>query len=387
MIVVGLDVCKLSVAACVLSEKPLEPRQLYYDIDFLKLHANVTGIKALLALKPDVAVMEPTGVNYSKLWATKLARAGVKVVLVGHTQLRHYRSSHLELPDKDDDADALALACHYWDYHESPGRFVQIREFAIVRIRELALRLAHLARVQSPIINRIRQDLAWQFPEIAASHSKLIWGWLCDKTKSKRLDAAYKVTAGLGLTDSVRLHTERIYQIHAEEEAIEVELLGYLNDSQFDKYRTVFKQFGFGDRIQAILLSQIYPLDNYLEDGKPIVKIRKGRKSGKPTKRYLSLRRFMKALGMAPTENSSGDKTSKGVVGGSDLCRRSLWQWVFTSVEPFRCRGQNPILKELGAALDEFKVNGKPIKLARMNVAAKAVRMLFKQLLITLYDD
>jgi hypothetical protein len=144
---------------------------------------------------------------------------------------------------------------------------------------------------------------------------------------------------------------------------------------------------GFGNRVQAILLSQIYPLENYLEDGKPIVKIRKGRKSGKPTKRYLSLRRFMKALGMAPTENSSGDKTSKGVVGGSDLCRRSLWQWVFTRVEPFNSRGQNPILKELGAALDEFKANGKPIKLARMNVAAKAVRMLFKQLLVTLYDD
>jgi hypothetical protein len=56
-------------------------------------------------------------------------------------------------------------------------------------------------------------------------------------------------------------------------------------------------------------------------------------------------------------------------------------------VEPFKCRGQNPILKELGAALDEFKVNGKPIKLARMQIAAKAVRLLFKQLLLTLYED
>jgi hypothetical protein len=31
--------------------------------------------------------------------------------------------------------------------------------------------------------------------------------------------------------------------------------------------------------------------------------------------------------------------------------------------------------------------SGKPIKLARMNVAAKAVRLLFKQLLLTLYED
>ncbi len=45
-----------------------------------------------------------------------------------------------------------------------------------------------------------------------------------------------------------------------------------------------------------------------LDNCKPIVKIRKGRKSGKPTKRYLSLRRFQKVLGMTPTETSSGDK-------------------------------------------------------------------------------
>ncbi len=76
--------------------------------------ANSEGIKALLALKPDIAVMEPTGVNYSRLWGTHLARAGVEVRLVGHKELRNYRSSHLSLPDKDDDADALALACYYW---------------------------------------------------------------------------------------------------------------------------------------------------------------------------------------------------------------------------------------------------------------------------------
>jgi transposase len=386
MIVCGLDVCKLSVAACVLDDKPKDVRQLYFDIDFHKFYANVTGIKELLALKPDVAVLEPTGVNYSKLWATKLARAGVKVVLVGHTQLRHYRDAHLGLPDKDDDADALALACYYWDYQDDPRRFVQVREFPIVRIRELVLRLSHLARVQSPIINRIRQDLAWQFPEVATSCSTRLWAWLAGRVKSKRFDDRYAKTAGLGLTETVGLHAERLYLIYSEESAIEAELLGYLDDFQFERYRRVFKQFGFGNRVQSIILSQIYPFENYLQDGRAIVKIRKGRKSGKPTKRYLSLRRFMKALGVAPTENSSGDKTSRSVVGGSDLCRRSLWQWVFTRVEPCKSRGTNPILLELGKELDEYKAMGRPIKLARITIAAKAVKLLFKQLLLTQLD-
>ncbi|WP_017652549.1 IS110 family transposase [Fortiea contorta] len=184
--VLGLDVSKSSVLTCLLTDKPTQPRQFYYDCKFLKLEANAAGIRALLELQPDVALMEPTGNNYSKLWGTHLARAGVEVRLVGHKELRSYRANHLALPDKDDDADALALACYYFDYHQEPRRFVQIRDEVIVKIRELVLRLAHLNRVQSPIINRLRQDLAWQFPEVALVRSRrgalgkvpLLWGWL-----------------------------------------------------------------------------------------------------------------------------------------------------------------------------------------------------------------
>jgi hypothetical protein len=115
---------------------------------------------------------------------------------LGHKELRNYREHQLSLPDKDDDADALALACYYFDYCDSPRRFVQIRDLTTTRIRELVLRLAHLNRVQSPIINRLRQDLAWQFPEVAHINSKrgangevpLLWGWLCGERQSKRYE-------------------------------------------------------------------------------------------------------------------------------------------------------------------------------------------------------
>ena len=57
-------------------------------------------------------------------------------------------------------------------------------------------------------------------------------------------------------------------------------------------------------RVEALLLSQIYPFENYLAaDGKPDVKIRNGRLSHKATKRHLSLRRFSKALGYAPSHS------------------------------------------------------------------------------------
>ena len=64
MRIVGLDVCKNSVVACILcGETTTEPRQLYYDSDFPRFYTDAAGIKGLLASKPDVVVMEPTGVN------------------------------------------------------------------------------------------------------------------------------------------------------------------------------------------------------------------------------------------------------------------------------------------------------------------------------------
>ncbi|MHC5676417.1 IS110 family transposase, partial [Nostoc sp.] len=369
--------------------KPEDPRQFYYECPFFCLSANAKGIQDLLALKPDIALLEPTGNNYSKLWGTHLARAGVEIRLVGHKELRNYRANHLALPDKDDDADALALACYYFDYQKDPRRFVQIRDRTIVKIRELVLRLAHLNRVQSPIMNRARQDLAWQFPEVALVRSlrgeagkvPLLWGWLANERKSSRYDRLYKESVGLGITDTVRQHAKRICDLQREEHVIEAELRELLANSQFENYRTVFKRFGFGDRLSSVIISQIYPIEGFLdENGKPEVRIRQGRNSKKPTKRHLSLRRFQKALGAAPSLEASGDSRKAKVVGGSDLCRKSLWQWVFTRIEPKRSRLKNEIGKTLGEQLDTEKAAGRPVKLVRNRVAAKGARLLFREL-------
>ncbi|MEG4319744.1 MULTISPECIES: transposase [unclassified Microcoleus] len=404
MQLLGLDISKASVSACLLLEKPAEPRQFYYDYNFRKFDATAAGISALLEfigndVTNTIAVMEPSGINYQKLWGTMLARAGVEVRLVGHRELRSFREHHLGLPDKDDDADALALAIYGWDYFSNLRRFTQVRLPVIVEIRRLVLRLAHLNRVQSPIINRARQDLAWQFPESAFIRSvrsvervPLLWGWLCGQRQSVKYDLMLESSIGLGITDEVRRHAARICDLQREEMALEFQLSKLVGEPQFFPYRKVFARFGFGRRVEALLLSQIYPFENYLAaDGKPDVKIRKGRNSGKPTKRYLSLRRFMKALGCAPSQESSGDLRKSKVVGGSDLCRKALWQWVFTRIEPQRCRLKNDIGDRLGKIIDAEKFifvglveksSGRPVRLIRSRVAAKAVKLLFKELVL-----
>lgn len=392
--IIGLDISKASVSCCLISEKIDEPREYYYRYNFHKFVATAHGINDLIALIGSenlgntIAIMEPTGINYQILWGTQLARAGVEVRLVGHKELRSFREHHLGLPDKDDDADALALAIYGWDYQDSPRRFVQMRDHTIVQIRRLVLRLAHLNRVQSPIINRARQDLAWQFPEAALIKSlrsgekvPLLWGWLCSQRQSVKYDLLYERSIGLGITDEVQRHAARICDLQREEIAIEFELSKLVAEPQFLPYRKVFARFGFGRRVEALLLSQIYPFQNYLAaDGKPDIKIRTGRRSGKPTKRHLSLRRFCKALGYAPSQESSGDLQKSKVVGGSDLCRKALWQWIFTRIEPTRARMANDIGDRLGQIMDEEKASGRPVRLARSRVAAKAVKLLFKEL-------
>jgi hypothetical protein len=159
-------------------------------------------------------------------------------------------------------------------------------------------------------------------------------------------------------------------------------------NGSFCPRRKIFARFGFGCRVEALLLSQIYPFENYLAaDGKPDIKIRKGRRSGKPTKRHLSLHRFCKALGYAPSQESSGDLQKSKVVGGSDLCRKALWQWIFTRIEPQRTRLNNDIGDRLGQIMDAEKASGRAVRLVRSRVAAKAVKLLFRELVRELVES
>ena len=389
MKVLGLDVSKSSVSCCILTHPVKDAREFYYECPFYQFNANKQGIEKMLALKPDIAVLEPTGVNYSRIWQQHLIHAGVEVRLIGHKELRYYRSRHLNLPDKDDDADALALACYCFEYFDIPTRFVGIRDFISTQLRDLILRLYHLNRVQSPIINRIRQDLAWQFPEVALTQSArkknstkvpLLWGWLAQERTSKKYDKLYHDSIGLGITDTVRFHAERLCHLQREEILIEQKIEALLAQEIFIPYRKVFAKFKFGLRTETLVLSHIYPFSRYLENGQPIIHIRKGRISGKETKRHLSERRFLKSLGLAPTQDSSGDVRKSKVAGGSELCRKAFWLWVFSTIEPARRRPDNEIGLFLGSYLDTQKADGKPVQLARSRTSAKAAKLLFKEL-------
>lgn len=378
---------------------------------------------------PDVAILEPTGNHYSRLWARILESLGIKILWVGHIELRRYRGGK-NLPNKSDAADALAMAAYALDQENqlesgefNERAFLMHRPEPIDQLRELVQQLEHLNRVQSPIINYTRQALAWQFPEKAhgkTESTKLgnvppLWGWLAQRetevhpqsykslTKQYQLSAA--VQFGFSIDPFVRLHADWLCDIALEEQRLEAVLKSLVNDDQFAKYNQVFDLFKFGLRIRARLLSRIYPFEAFLVDGRPLIErevreVKKKevtRENGKAVVKFLpgdvkrvkrnrSRDAFKLRLGMGTVLEQSGDKlVEKG--SGSALCRMNFWQYTITKIEIDKRLPNNPIGEEIALYKAELKKNvdasGKQLlngKHLQSKLSSKVANMLFREL-------
>lgn len=357
-----------------------------------KVYPNQSGIREILDLKADYAILEPTGVNYSKIWAQSLVANGVIILWVGHCELASFRSSN-RLTGKNDYADALALATYGYRRHNKPKYFIKFDPFSIAgELRQLSLQLCHLNRVQSPIVNRIRQGLAYELPEIAEHSANKsddkaapIWRWLANKQvstqSSNKFTKLSNNSIGNGISDFTRHHALRLCDIHNQEIEIERSLFGIVSDPMFDKYNEVFDKFKFGRRVKAMLLSTIYPFETFLDgDKKQIIDKVPNHKGTGTSKRYRSLSGFKLATGFGLVEKSSGKET-KWVPGGSNLCRISMWQWEFCTIDIKARRPQNDTGKYLGELRDRLKGNGLNMRLVRSKVWVKAIELLFYNLL------
>lgn len=386
--IVGLDVGRLNVVGCLLKERPDVPRD-YYRSDrsenFFELALNRINLKWLIELEPDIVVLEPTGTHYSQPWIDPLVRAGIEVRLVGHDKLHSYRH-HLDLLDKNDWADALALACYGFDYLDVPLRFVPLRSKSVARMRDISLRLIFYTRMRTRLINRLKQDLVGGFPSKAkyctrkepCGNPPPLWRWIAGEDIGAKKSATYEAQliegAGTGISVDMVDDAQILVSFFRREQALEIELRDILYNDSFTAYLSVFENFKFGLRISGILMSQIYPFEKFMgPDGLP--EVRKERGVNQFTNRYLSFRRFCSMMGLAPREASSGSKARR-YCSGNRLCRTAWWQWCLGTVEPKK-RRTTDILEEMGMEIDLLKAKRTPINLARIKVCAKASRRLF----------
>jgi transposase len=129
--ILGIDVSKASITTHVLECYPKGGLKSYWDKTRNKLstlyptfHSSPDKKKKqksafdfaeyVLEVKPDYAILEPTGNHYSRIWAAILKKLEIKVLWVGHVELRRYRGGK-NLPNKSDPADALAMAAYGHD--------------------------------------------------------------------------------------------------------------------------------------------------------------------------------------------------------------------------------------------------------------------------------
>jgi hypothetical protein len=144
------------------------------------------------------------------------------------------------------------------------------------------------------------------------------------------------------------------------------------------------KRYFLPDIAQAIIISQYYPLDNFLgEDRKEIIQIAGSRRTGTKTLKPVSLRRFRKAIGVAPVRESSGSSAVKTKKAGSSLCRCQLWLWSFGTFERKKSQVKSATInmRQLTELWTTIHNDTKHIKLTRSTFASKFVECLFYDLL------
>lgn len=365
--VLGIDVSKANITTHTLSCFPIGGVKNYWNKTRGKSNlyptfytsSNKKKVKNafdfadyVTGIAPNFAILEPTGNHYSRIWYQVLQRLEVKILWVGHVELKRYRAGKL-LPNKSDEADALAMAAYVLDPEHltesgdiNPKFYLIHQPEPINQLRDLCQQLEHLARVQSPIINYSRQLLSWQFPEVAHRISKAtkhgnvppLWGWLANRTitpaQQTILDKKFKESIAkqydLQPDFNLRQHASWLCDISLFEQDIEAEISQIMDESCFRSYIQVFDRFGFGLRIKARLLTRIYPFEAFLINGKPLIEHEM--KMKKRVKHNRTRDSFKMRLGMGTITEQSGDMTITKS-GGSSLCRMSFWQYVLTRVE------------------------------------------------------
>jgi hypothetical protein len=262
--------------------------------------------------------------RYSSLLARRAEKEGVPLLWVGHAQCANYRKQ-MKLPDKNDLADALALACYGFLYRDFPQYFIHFEPFPIDQIRELYLQLKSLSRFETSCINRLKQQLAYEFPEaidtkmgIQRDGRRALVCFLADRERpgikqNHYWDNRWRDSVARDLDIDRSSFTQKLCGIIDDYDQLIAELSDklehYVNFPIFAPYNRVFDRFNFGLMVRASLLIQCYPIQ-----------------------RFESIGAFKRRVGAAKVERSSGASKAWSTGDGSRLSRCELYLWVVTAI-------------------------------------------------------
>ncbi len=357
--VLGIDIGARFVVAFQLSELPVG---ISYP-DFYRRNAKIAiskirmdnskegssvnlrdAIELLTEIKPDIIVMEPTGVWYSRLWASLAKYLQIEVKWIGHADLAHLRGAY-GFKDKDDRTDACCLAISYFDpIFNSTNSWLTWKTGTIADVNDRLLEIKSLESTTKILTQQIRQRLKYEFPEVAdrtignsrTSEGFTAWvGYLAGVHDYKRIreerEKSIATELSIDISPYTIDHAGSIVMNQIREVKLKADLNQSLLDPCFDKYRPTFELFGFGSIMQSTVLSTVYPIEKFLVDGKPHID-RYEDDRGKH-KKNTSLAGFQLSLGMGKRLIESGGSTAL-IYSGSSFARRTLYAWIMPNVLP-----------------------------------------------------
>ncbi|WP_261226886.1 transposase [Ancylothrix sp. D3o] len=354
----GLDSGRGTAVFCWSDFKPIDPDEFKNTTIYQSVQADTAGLNEFLTRKIDgrnIIILEPTGKD-GRLWLQVLKMHGFEVLAVSNNILRAYAESVLFWRNKTDQDDAAALMIYGWDKLLNPRAFIKQKDPQIQKLHDLYLQHQRATKDLTAHINQGKAQLVIEWPEKKAIESDcqangdwpLFWafvagGYSPETMTQKRHFTTYRKaltqTVGSGkhgFTDYLQKKALAICISSSEKWQIEREIGDALRCPEFEKYLRVFKtRFGFGDVHCAILLSQLYPFEQFLNDsGSPLrTTKRNNTESGKPSRQNKGERLFHARLGFAPYQRSSGQKSGLNT-DGSTYARSALWIWVYSRIEP-----------------------------------------------------
>jgi hypothetical protein len=383
--ILGLDICANRAVCWLLTDGiPRDPKTYWRDKcksderskdpdkDPFTFYFNSSGIAGLLSLKPDVIALEPTGVHYSKLIENVCKAEGIKILWVGHLQSSHHRKSY-KLPDKNDLADAFAIACYAATFINQPHYFLEFTP-EVAEIRRLYLQLKSITRYRNPLIARIIQQLTHEFPEalqpkknikvtnpitgeveskpstnrkykykftILDDGRRALIVWLAERErditrKTYYWDDLYKKSISHRYGGGISTFTKKLAIFTDEFDLLDFELTQELAalvlNPRFKVYNKVFDEFNFGLMLRAILLALIYPFEH----------------------RFESIGQFKKRIGLGLDENSSGNNQSFSSKTGSIACQSEFYLWASTTIAINKNRPDSLIGEKICTFYDDW---------------------------------
>ncbi|MEA5447956.1 transposase [Leptolyngbya sp. CCNP1308] len=414
-----MDISK-GVATCVMLESvPENLVNFARSKEFVYWHIKpcTEDLEAIAQLQPELIAFEPSGGKYEAAFKNFFRQRELPFRQVAGRRLATYRAE-AQLT-KDDHFDALAIAAYALEKRQERDAFIPDTPPEIENLRQHWLQRHSLMKQRTGMINRLRQNLAAEFPE--AMEFTAVWDWgqqgsstLIDWLTGDRADkhtqkwenrysggkrrvkgktVEQPPSCGTGLSPYTKMIARQLREAEAAIAELEGAIAVIMAKPEYQPYIEAMDKIGFSISIKAIWLSRIYPFDKFLDEGRERTSQRMSNK-GKWRTHNHSLAQFKAALGAAidiPRSGTSGGiaptrRRSRGKIKTEDkkkpigckFCRVVFWQWAMVRIETKNACNEVAIV--LQGKRDEWKAAGKNLFQRSGLLHGYAAKLLYREL-------